>query len=234
MLGAIIVLVGAILLISAIFLPWYSIQFSASAGGASVKATENSYPGLPGQNGTVQTTYTCSGVPICPPTSTSSYQDSHLNSTGQVAETGFFLLIVGFVVGLIGAIIGLTSGRNAKRAGTAAVIGLVAMVIAVATFSLFAVALPGAIGNDSPGHSGSGPWSSFFGSGNQTFFGISGASWSWGPAIGWYLTIGAFVVLLVGSIILFTSRKEPPSPAPTVFPQPTGTPTAPPAAPPAP
>ena len=224
--GAIIVLVGAVLLIAALFMPWYTWQTTASEGGASITGTINTYPGLPSTNGTVQYSYSCTNVPsgFCPNSTSDSYSHLNLNSTGQVAETGFFLLITGFVIGLIGAIIGLTSGKNSRRAGPAMALGAVAMILAVAAFGLFAVTLPGAISNDSKGHSGDGPWSSFIGSGSTNYSGIP-ATDTWGPAIGWYLTIGAFGVLLIGVILLAVSRKSPPEPTPVSVPAPTATPS---------
>lgn len=220
--GAIIILVGAFLLIAALFTPWYSIELKESSQGVSISGTYHTYPGLPSTNGTVQTTYSCSGLPAgypCPSGNTTSYQGADLNTTGLVAETGFFLLIGGFVLGLLGAIVGLTSGRKSRRAGPALGLAVVAMILAVLAFSLFAVALPLAIGDDTPNHQGNGPWSSFIGSGNATYYGLPGGSANWGPAIGWYLAIGAFVVLLIGVIVLAVSRKEPPEPVPVSVPE---------------
>lgn len=220
--GAIIILVGAVLLIAALFTPWYSIELKQSSPGVSISGTYHTYPGLPSTNGTVQTSYSCSGLPPgypCPSGNTTSYQGADLNTTGLLAETGFFLLIGGFVLGLLGAIIGFTSGRTSRRAGPALGLAVVAMILAVLAFSLFAVLLPLAIGDDTPDHQGSGPWSSFIGSGNATYYGLPEGSANWGPAIGWYLTIGAFVVLLVGVIVLAISRREPPEPTPVSVPE---------------
>jgi len=213
--GAVIILVGAILLIAALFMPWYAVQVSYSG----ISVTQNSYPGLPSSNGTIQ--YTCSGLPSgasCP--SQTSYNTARENNTATIAETGYFLIIVGFVLGLIGAILGFTSRNNAHRARPAMTLAIVAMIVAIATVGMFAVALPTAIGQDSPNHSGNGPWSSFFGSGNVAGLGPSGSSATWGPGIGWYLAIGAFVVFLVGMIILALARKEPPEPVPVAAPAP--------------
>src|SRR5208282_3653174 len=129
MVGAAIVLVGAILLIAALFTPWYTVQVSSSG----VSETQNAYPGLPSTNGTIQ--YTCSGLPSgisCP--SQTSYNTARENNTGTIA--------------------------------------IVAAIVAIATVRMFAVALPTAIGQDHPGHTGSGPWSSFYGTGNASAYGL--------------------------------------------------------------
>jgi len=229
MVGAIVVLIGAILLIVAAFTPWYTESFSATVFGSKITINANSYPGFPNSNGTIQ--YTCSGLPTgasC--LSSTSYQNSHLNNTGNIAEAGYFMTIVGFILGLIGAIMGMMSRNNARRAGPAFALAIVAMILALAAFGLFAAALPGAIGSDTPGHTGTGPWSSFFGSTNTTGFGIPVAgTLTWGPAVGWYLAIVAFVVLLIGAFLIMRNRKDPepaamPAPSTPTTAAPSGTP----------
>ncbi len=204
--GGIIVLIGAILLIAALLTPWYMEQSSEYGYTVGI----NAYPGTPSQNGTIK--YTCSGLPSgasCP--SQTSYSAQDLNSTGMIAEYGFFIVIVGVILGIIAAILGLFSGGNPKRTRPAVALAVIALILAIAAPAMFAAALPGAIGNDSKGHpSGAGPWSSFWGSGN-----ISGASLTWGAGIGWYLSIGAFVLFLVGVIALMRAGKSPPEAAPT-------------------
>jgi hypothetical protein len=209
LIAAIIVLIGAVLLIAALFMPWYYQQLS----GSGATETQNTYPGYPSTNGTIQ--YSCSGFPSgfsCPPQT--SYTDSRLNNTGMIAETGFFLLIVGFVFGIIAAIFGLMSRGNARRASPAIWLGVIALILAIATPVLFAAALPSAIAKDIPTsgrYASSGPWSSFIGS-TSISVPISGTA-SWGPGIGWYLSIVAFVLLLVGVILLARYRREPPKAA---------------------
>ncbi|MCI4347636.1 MAG: hypothetical protein L3J97_03330 [Thermoplasmata archaeon] len=211
LIGAIIILIGAILLIASLVLPWYSVQ--TSFGGAS--ATQNSYPGLPSTNGTIQ--YSCSGLPSlilgasCPPQT--SYSRQHLNNTGLIAESGFFLIIAGIVLGIIAAVLGIASRGNSRRTSPAVALAVVALLLAIAAPGLFAASLPGAIGKDLPGHTGSGPWSSFFGSASTMVAPTVTLSTTWGPSVGWYCAIVAFVLLLVGLIILFMYRKEPPQPA---------------------
>jgi hypothetical protein len=43
-------------------------------------------------------------------------------------------------------------------------------------------------------------------------------SYNWGPAIGWYLSIVAFVILLIGVILLFIGHKKSPAVATTTAP----------------
>lgn len=222
--GAIIVLLGAVLLIATVFVPWYteSASFSGPVAGSW---TSNTYPGLADQNGTVQSS--CSGHPAngCPPSQT-SYKGADLNNTGSLVQTGYYLLLAGFFLGLIGAIIGLAARKRPGGAVAAGAVAVVAMLLALAIPVLFAVQLPGAISKDDPTATGSGPWSSFMGSATTNLgFGES-MKLTWGPTTGWYLAFVAFVVLLIGAIVLFGARKEPTSPAPTSVPEPTPSTTA--------
>jgi len=223
--GAVIILIGAILLIGALFTPWYAYKVSY-AGGSE---TQNSYPGLPSSNGTIQ--YSCSSLPngaSCPSqTSYSSISPKETN-VGNIAETGFFLLIGGIILGVVAAIFGFASRGNARRSGPAIALGVVTLLFAMIAPVLFAAALPGAISSDissayRPPNT-SGPWSSFTGSSSYTNPLVGPVSLNWGPAIGWYLSLVAFVIVLVGVVILFLGRKEPPAPVPATAPPPTSPP----------
>lgn len=229
--AAVIVLIGAVLLIAALVVPWYTYEAKESSPVASGSTTINSYPGLPTQNGTLQCS--SSGSVSCPYTQ-SSYQSAHENNTGVIAETGFVLLIVGFVLGLIGAILGFASRGKARRAGPAVIFGVLAMIVALITPILFMAALPGALSKDIPASerpSSSGPWSTFSGTNTSkivTPLVTITVNLSWGPAIGWYLSFVAFVILLIGIILLSRYRKDP-EPAPVAVPAaPTSVPVAPP------
>ncbi|MGA8276327.1 MAG: hypothetical protein WB852_08570 [Thermoplasmata archaeon] len=226
MIAAVLILIGAILLIGALVTPWYSYESS----GNGLSETRNYYLGMPSTNGTIQPV--CSGLPSCP--TQTSYSTQNLNNTGSLAEAGFFMVIGGFALGIIAAILGVVSRRNPRRAAPVMALAALALVLAIAAPGLFAVSLPGAAAKDSPGHLGSGPWSSFFGSNSTTISGIT-ITTTWGPGIGWYLSIVAFVILLVGVILLARYRREPPqpmtAPAPVV---PTTSTMPPPSSPPAP
>jgi len=237
-LGAIIVLVGTVLLVAAIFLPWYSEQVTIGGGPSE---TQYFYLGTPGTNGTVQ--YSCSGLAAgesCPSsTSYSSYGQQNtydLNDTGLIAATAFFLLIIGAILGFVAAVLAFGRRQKPGRGGAAWGLAAVALILALIAPLVFAGALPNALSHDLPSsvRQGSGPWSSFYGS-NSTTVGTSTVSESWGPSVGWYLSIVAFVVLLVG--VALVRRGPPPMRAPTEFaapgsPETTGTAGAAPLAPP--
>jgi hypothetical protein len=215
--AVVIILVGAVLLIAALFTPWYSYEIS----GHSASETANFYLGVPSTSGTIQ--YSCSGISFCQ--TQTSYSQKDLNNSGMIAEAAFFLLIGGLVLGIIAGLVGMAYRGSSRRTTFAIALALVALILAVSAPGLFAAALPGAISSDhnlgSPG--GNGPWNSFYGSSSTTFLGVS-ATTTWGPALGWYLSIVAVVFLLVGAILLFRARRE--SPAPTTVPAPAAAPSA--------
>jgi hypothetical protein len=208
LIAGVILFIGAILLVVAVVTPWYS--YERSGAGASV--TQNSYADLPSTNGSIQ--YSCSGLPTgasCP--SQTSYSDRNLNNTGAVAETGFFMLIAGIVLGFIGAILGVVSRGNSRWTTPAIALGVIALVLAIAAPGLFAASLPGAIAKDTPNHPSNGPWSTFYGSNSTTVPLIGSETITWGPAIGWYLSIAGFAFFLVGVVLLARYRKELPEPS---------------------
>lgn len=222
--ASIIVLVGAILLIAALFTPWYTTKVS----NAYATETQTFYPGFPSQNGTIQ--YSCSGEIKCP--SQTSYSSLNYNNTGMIAEEGFFMLVLGAILGIIGMVFGVMSRGNPRRAAPAIALAIIALILALIAPTLYAVVLPGAVSKDIPTAArpptSSGPWSSFMGSSSFVLPEIGSNSVTWGPTTGWYLAFAAFAVLLIGVILLVVFRKEP-APAPAAAPAATGTtPTAPP------
>jgi hypothetical protein len=207
--GAVMIVIGAILLITALITPWYAFKTSFYGGST----TQSFYPGMPSTNGTIQ--YSCSDTPAC--SSQTSYNEARLNNTGTIAETGFFLLTGAIVLGVVAALFGFASRGNTRRVRPGLVFAVLTLLLAIVAPVLFAVALPGAISNDSsnfyrPANT-NGPWSSFIGS-SSAGSRLGTISLDWGPAIGWYLSIAAFVVVLVGLIVLFLNRKETPEPTP--------------------
>lgn len=221
--GAIIVLIGAVLLVSTVFVPWYSYQSKNTApGGRTGTITLNSYPGFLDENGTIQCSSTGGIAPPCPYSQT-SYQEANYNNTGAIAETGFVLLAAGFLLGLVGALLGLVYRGNARRVAPAIILTAIAVILAVVAPVLFMAQLPGAQSNDIPAYhrpTSSGPWSSFFGSTSLTAPSGITENFSWGPGLGWYLSFAAFAILLVGLILLLRYRKDPPEPAPVSTPSP--------------
>jgi len=197
--ATVILLIGAGVLIGSLLTPWYT--FTASGSGVTVY--DNFYAGLPTTNGTIR--YSCSGGVECP--SQTSYSAASLNNTGTIAETGFFLLIGGVILGALAGILAFMF-RNRRGLGSIILaLAILAVVLAIVAPAVFAVELPGAISKDHPGATGKGPWTSFFGSNSTTLGPGAAYSTTWGPGLGWYLAIGAFVIFCGGLFLLFRNRR---------------------------
>ncbi len=241
LLGAVYVLIGATLLGSALFAPWYyydsySEQHWGTPGGPNSEAvgpSELSFFlfGLPG-SGSVQTTCPSGNVSNFCPTS-SSYSHGGLNSTGQVATLILALATAGFAVAAIGGVLGVIWRGKARTMFPELILAVVAVALAIAATAAFAVLLPGAFAHDisasQRGYETIGPWSSF--SGSTTFttipiscpsIGCSAFTASWGPSIGWCFSVAAIMFLLVGVVMMVRFRHDVAETAPsTVSPAPT-------------
>jgi hypothetical protein len=209
--GTILLFVGAVLLIAALIEPWYADAASNSGlpGGGTRNVTVTYYPGISSLNGTIR--YSCGGSGFegslpCP--DQTSYSNAKANSTGIVAETGFLLGVVAVVSGILAALLGMASRRNSRRGSSGLAFAVVALAFAILAPVVFGVALPTAVGKDTPGHRGNGPWSSFFGSASSTIFPVRETT-TWGPSLGWYMSIAAAGLFLVGVIFFARLRVEP-------------------------
>jgi len=215
--AAVLFLVGAILLIAAFLAPWYSYDQEWAGGSVFNHGTQNAtyYLGPPWASGPIS--YTCSGNAMClfQPT----YSDAHENNTGLVAAISSGLLIAGCSVGTITAILAVVVRPHPGRPSPVISCALLALFLAIAAPVVFSASLSGAFSRDFPnatcgGTSYPGPWSSFSGSATA-ICGMVGSSYSWGPLIGWYLSIAAAVVLMVAvMVLLLTYRKGPRHAAP--------------------
>jgi hypothetical protein len=239
LIGGLLFIIGAVLLIVSLLTVWYVYSESASASflGASISET-GQLQLKPGSSYTTSFSSSCSGsVPAgaCPGSESSSCPYSGgggsncpsrgENKTGQLYAVTEYLVIGGLVLGLLGGILAILSpGKPGLRKGAMA-LGILALLFAlIAPMTLLALQ-PGAIKSDetSPGGAapnGTGPYASFFGScsgtsgGCEGLGGVGNSSSSWGPSTGWYLSVGAFVVFLVGLILLLGGRgAAAPAPA---------------------
>lgn len=227
-LAAIALLVGAVLLFTALWTPWYSLKEFSSGGNLICSGGgENTtyYLGAPWSNGTVQTTTYPHGGPTCGPTvsSQTSYAGAHFNSTGEVVGITYVLLLVGGALAAVGGALGVISRGRERWITPVLVSAVLAVALAAVAPGFFSLALPWAFTNDmssaARGGLNGGPWSSFSGSSATHVPGGPIISLSWGPLEGYYLSILGLVVLLVAAIALFLYRREPPEPVPVPSPE---------------
>ncbi|MCI4334371.1 MAG: hypothetical protein L3K04_01865 [Thermoplasmata archaeon] len=231
MLGGLLLIIGAILLVVALLTSWYSftITESATVEGQSLSGSVQTslYPGSDYK--TTTSGYFGGNTTTCPyagTTSTSGCSPYARNQTGALYSVAEFLTIGGLVLGLLAGILALmTTGRPGMRKGAMA-LGILALLLALVTPMVLLAGQPAAIKNDEAqygGHAptnGSGPDTSFFGScsgssceGGSPAPGVS-ISGTWGPSTGWYLSIGAFVVFLLGILIVRGAKGQDAMPAP--------------------
>jgi hypothetical protein len=223
MLGAILLIIGAILLIAALFTSWYTWSLQESGAGGSITGDTDFHAGT-----SYTTSFSCSGEAssVCPSGATCPYSGSSStgctaageNKTGQLYAVTEFIVIGGLVLGFLAGILALMGGTKPGMRKGAVALGAIALILALVGPVVLLAAQPGAVKSDSTpsggsAPSGSGPYSSYFGScsGSNCGFGGSGAtsvSGTWGPSVGWYLSIVAFVLFLLGVIMVMRGGRE--------------------------
>ena len=231
-LGPVYVLVGAALLISALFAPWYFYDGQAvTYGGSEVTpiGIRDTFFFLTPIPGIAPVQATCplewpfappGGLPGLCPIST-SYSASGFNNVSQVATPTFALATAGAALAAVGGVLGLLFANVPRRRFPELFLTLLAAALAMAATATFAVLLPRAFAEYvPPGDWGrqlsgtAGPWSSFLGSvtyrltvyspptGQPTF------TASWGPGIGWALSVVAIPILLLGAVMMIRFRRD--------------------------
>lgn len=220
LLGALVLLLGAAVLLAALIQPWYTYSNTIVGGPAGAGGTRGYtfYLGASGSNGTVH--LTISG-PQFSSSSQESYDNAGLSQTGLVAEITFGLVAAGCAFGLAAGALGLASRGRARWTTPILVLAFLSLALAIAAPEVFAQALPWGFSRDVPASQRTGlpdgPWSSFNGSSHLTS-GTVGSILTWGPSTGWYLSIVAFAIVAVGTVVLFLYRRDPPEPAPAPAP----------------
>jgi hypothetical protein len=209
--AGIFAILGAILLIASLFVIYYSDTVSASGGGYSFSGEQAYF-----LNDKMESSFSGS-------TNTQTYSAAGENNTGNLYNVVTYLTYGGIVLGLIGAVLAFMG-----RSGTARLVLVLALILAIVGPLILLAEQPAAVSADyknSTGSSpsGSGPWSSFYGSCSNSACGSAAGvantsgvsnSQSWGPGLGWYLAIVAFVFFLIGMVMAGGRRMAAATPAP--------------------
>lgn len=223
MLGGILLFIGAILLIVALLTSWYTTSLQSSGPGGSATEQLDFKPGS-----SYSVSFSCSGAAssLCPGSTTCSYSGSSsnycnpqgINRTGQLYAVTEYLVIGGLVLGLLAGIFAMMSGGKPGMRKGAIALGVIALLFALVVPITLLAAQPGALKSDftpsgGSAPTGNGPYSSFFGSCSGNNCGFTGpasgnVSDTWGPSVGWYLSIVAFIVFLLGTMMVMRSGKE--------------------------
>lgn len=202
--ASIVITLGFILVLVGMLVGWWS--FTTSGGGASTTDTF-----LPGS----QFTTTCSPASAAcggGTSSTTSYSATSLKATGNLMQNVQYLLLgavllaaAALIAGFMGAF-GFSWGRGQFNLVVA--FGILAAILAVAAAAWVALAQPAALGSDGlcsgAGVPSPNPCGQFWGSASS-----GGTSYSWGAGGGWYVSLVAFIVLIVGGALYGRTRAEP-------------------------
>jgi hypothetical protein len=219
--GGALLLVGVILVVAALFFGWYAYSITASdtVSGTTVTLTERItlYP-----LNQIKEAVTCQGWSECAQfnsTSTSSYSQGGSDGLGALYDSAAGLAVAGLVIGVVAAGLAFRGDRHQSgRAGTFAVLAVILVALAPC---LLLVAQPTVISSQGAPYTGPGtvpggvsPRTSFFGSCTQTGCGVSFPSGttdngSWGPAIGWYLSLAAIAPLIAGYLLVRPRKVAP-------------------------
>jgi hypothetical protein len=210
--AGIVLFVGVVLLVSSLLIGWYSVTARATGSEqgttAYVNGTEVYYP-----LNQYSLQLTCAGSSYCPQneTETSSYSQGTFDSIGTLYDIVAAFVIGGFALGFCAGVIAIAS----RRLGSRLVLGLalIAIILAVLAPTILMVAQPSVLSSQRGSSSGSGDWSSFFGSCSGSNCGQSlvqgvGLNATWGPSLGWYLALSATAPLIAGLFLGRTPRAK--------------------------
>lgn len=203
--GSSLLLIGAILILVSIALPWWSStltsEYASSPQIAATVVTTDFYPG---------SSYTVLCLLGCSPISSTQTYGSYFPNVGHIYGDVYWLLIGAGVVALAGASLGFMRvfakfGRRHLIVTCAVAIASIVMAVAIPCWTAFAQ--PGTFNQDAASNSalcwsGSSPCNSFFGGGVSQGPPFS-TTYTWGPGAGWYLDIIGAVLATIGVIVLF-------------------------------
>ena len=182
----------AIVLIAvAIATPWYAI----STAGSGFSASSNSgFSGTSETMGNESHTQTWANY-------TEEYKAEHNGTAPQLAgvySTTMDLLVGGIVFAALGILTGWMAGQGKLKPVVPALVSILALLLTLGGFGYFAAshqaAMSADMGADAPPFDG--PWKSFTGTTSQ-----GGATAAWGPAIGYWLALGAAILIIVSMVL---------------------------------
>ncbi len=207
-LGVILGVLAVVLVIVAMFGPWWVVDTSGHIGAFT--ATSHVEYNLFGRTESSQSNISSS-------TNTTAY--SSLPQTGSVFSLATILSALGLILGVGMILIGALPGTNPSLRRFAAIAGVIAFIILLVASLYVMSALPAAVNQDS-GASSSNGFSGFWGTRTASGFGgfISGTT-TWAAGWAWYLPLIAAILFLVGAIAILAARR-PAMPAPQSMPAP--------------
>ncbi len=192
MIGGILAVIALILLVVAMFaMPWYNISGETNDGDQYDEDYYLDKVELKGPDDSDSTDYDDETVD----------KDNKIVSAFELTEIFGYIGLVGTILGIIGA---FTVGFDILPKKIGAFLVIIGLVIAVIAPVYLMISLPGAF-DEEGGYLVSedkGPSKSFFGSKSTDTM-----DYSWGGGLGWYMSIGSVIALLISVIFIFESSS---------------------------
>lgn len=189
--GLVLSLIVVVLLGVALVGPWYSMKMEGTVMDVEMEVKADA----------TLTEMKAEGMGV---TTTKKWSDEDApENQAKLYTNVYYIAIVTLVIAIISLICLILSGigkLGIKIAGIkiGAILLLITMIFAIVAPVYFAVAVPGAM------HEDSATWDKgFMGSEEE-----AGMKTTWGPGYGWYLAIVAFVLALIGMIFTFIPGKK--------------------------
>jgi len=209
--GVAVLLVGTVLLVVSLFVGWYVVSETSTDTVGTNTFTVNESETLYLFN--AQTlSFSCQGSSSCFASGTTSgtYSQGSLTGAATLYDVVSGLILCAVLLGGIATFMCFRGGR--RSLGWAKVLVVVALALVVFSPTILALGQPSALSSQGTHPGGSSAATSFFGSCSGSECGPSVApgvpiSGSWGPSIGWYLSLAAFVPLLVGLFMIPGPRR---------------------------
>jgi hypothetical protein len=203
--------IGIVLALVGFIGPWWVVNISASALGATATGTADFR--LFGGTASIQT-------PAGSSTNTTDYHNDP--NTGSVFLLASVVTAFGLVLGIgMVALAALSDSRPSFRR-LAAILGILAFLVVLIGPLYVMAQLPSAANSDSGAGTSYATFSGFWGSQSTSFFTLS-ATITWAAGWAWYVVLIAAIVFLIGGIAMLRAPKVMPAvqtPAPGIPPPP--------------
>jgi hypothetical protein len=199
--GLVLVLVALIFAAMAMFGSWWSLKESASGVDATIDFGLNQY--------CVKGTIMGISASACQGYGTAYTGFTSLSKTQNLMGLAYILTLLGLVMAILTLILIIVGAGRPKLKMGVLICGIIGGIILLVAFIYVFTGLTGAINDDMTGGTAT-PISGFFGSTS-----LGGVDLSWGGALGWYMALLGFIMLLVGALIASSGMKKPvPAPPP--------------------
>jgi len=198
--GLVLVLVALIFAAMAMFGSWWSLKESATGIDATIDFGLNQYCAT----GTIggMTATACQGY------GTVFAGFSSFSKTQSLMGLAYLLTLLGLVMAILTLILIVVGAGRPKLKMGVLICGLIGGILLLVAFIYVFTGLTGAINDDMTGGTAT-PISGFFGSTS-----MAGIELSWGGALGWYMALFGFIMLMVGAIIAASGMKAARAPVP--------------------